>query len=146
MVGSGNGLAEVLSGFGSLCHDIPFRNFVVARALLVGTGLSTHFLVVMAHERSDTALIFFLTAQGPASLLSGHFRGKFADRSSRRWLLACRAGVAVLGLCIFIVDYGAADLTRTQWFLPACFFVLRVLHDGGSAGTKNVSGGLGRNR
>ena len=138
-----NGLAEALSGLKLLRDDRPFRTFVIGRALLVGTALAAPFLVIMARERSDTALIFFLLAQGAASLLSGPVWGGFADRSSRLLLLTCGITAGTLGLGIFVADRVATDLTHTQWFLPVCFFVLMVLHDGVRLGRKTYLVDLG---
>ena len=141
--GGVNGLSAALSGLNLLRDDQPFRTFVIGRALLVGTALAAPFLVIMARERSDTALIFFLLAQGAAGLLSGPLWGRFADRSSRLLLLASGVAAGVLGLGIFIADRVATDLTHTRWFLPICFFALMVLHDGVRLGRKTYLLDLG---
>ena len=141
--GGVNGLSEAFSSLALLRDDAPFRNFVIGRAFLVGTALSAPFLVIMAQQQGNTALIFFLLAQGTASLLSGHFWGKFADRSSRKLLLTSGMAAGVLGALIFFLERFQPELTHTQWFLPGCFFVLMVLHDGVRLGRKTYLVDLG---
>lgn len=141
--GGSNGLSEAFANLALLPDDVPFRNFVLGRALLVGTALSSPFLVIMAQQRGNAALIFFLLAQGTASLLSGHFWGKFADRSSRKLLLFSGAIAGLLGTLIFFLEHFEPVLTHTQWFLPGCFFVLMVLHDGVRLGRKTYLLDLG---
>lgn len=141
--GAVNGLSEAFSSFALLRDDKPFRNFVIGRALLVGTALSAPFLVIMAQQRGNTDLVFFLIAQGSAALLSGHFWGKFADRSSRKLLLTSGVAAGTLGASIFFLEVYQPSLTHTPWFLPACFFVLMVLHDGVRLGRKTYLVDLG---
>ncbi len=141
--GGVNGLAVALVGLSLLRDDIPFRRFVIARALLIGTSLAAPLVVMMAQQRSNADLLFFLLAQGCAALLSGHIWGKFADQSSRLVLLSAGMAAGSLGLMIYLTDMYSVDLTRTQWFLPVCFFVLMVLHDGVRAGRKTYLVDLG---
>ena len=58
----------------------------------------------MARQRSDAELIYFWVAQGLASLLSGHFWGKFADWSSRVLMLVCALAAGLLGVVLFFTD------------------------------------------
>lgn len=141
--GGVNGLSKAFSSLALLRDDVPFRHFVIGRAFLVGTALSAPFLVIMAQQRGNAALIFFLLAQGTAALLSGHFWGKFADRSSRKLLLTSGIAAGVLGTSIFFLEIYHPTLTHTQWFLPVCFFVLMVLHDGVRLGRKTYLVDLG---
>lgn len=141
--GGANGFTQALSSLRLLVEDRPFRNFVIGRALLVGTALTAPFIVIMARERSETDLLYFLLAQGLASLLSGHFWGGFADRSSRSLMLVCGVGAGLLGCGLYFTDMFFAELTRTYWFLPACFFVLMVIHDGVRLGRKTYLVDLG---
>ncbi len=134
--GGVNGLQAALESLRLLLDDVPFRNFVLARALLVGTGLAAPFLVIMARERSDVPLSFFLIAQGSASLLSGNLWGRLADRSSRQLLRGCAVAVALLGIGVFLADRYTPELTASRWFLPVSFFLLMMLHDGVRLGRK----------
>jgi len=141
--GGVNGLAQAVSSLRLLLDDEPFRNFVFGRALLVGTALTAPFIVIMARERSDAELLFFLLAQGSASLLSSPFWGKFADRSSKSLLLVCGIATGLLGLGLFFIDRVAPEVTSTSWFLPTCFFLLMVIHDGVRLGRKTYLLDLG---
>lgn len=134
--GGANGLKQALSRLKLVAEDAPFRTFIIARALMVGTALAAPFIVLMARERSDADLLFFLFAQGLAAVLSGHFWGTVADRSSRMLLMVSGSAAGVLGVALFTIDVFAGSLTRTVWFLPVCFFVLMVIHDGVRLGRK----------
>ncbi|MFU8814958.1 MAG: MFS transporter [Pseudomonadales bacterium] len=134
--GDGNGLSKAFASLSLLRDDGDFRRFLVTRGLLVGSALAAPFLVVLANQRADTSLAYFLLAQGAAALCSGPFWGALADRSSRRVLLMTGLGSGLLGTTVFLVDGLAPGLAATAWFLPGAFFVLSVLHDGVRLGRK----------
>lgn len=128
--GGGNGLREAVASLRILREDRDFRRFLTARALLMGSGLAAPFLVVLARERADTGLSYFLIAQGVASLVSGPVWGVAADRSSRALMMVTAIGAGLLGTAVYAADRWSADLVATVWFLPAAFFVLSIVHDG----------------
>jgi hypothetical protein len=134
--GGRNGFAEALKKLGLLAADVEFRNFVIARSLLVGTALTAPFLVVLAQSRADTQLPLFLLAQGGAALVSGHIWGVFADRSSRKVMLATAIAAGVFGLLVAFADIQFASLTAHALFFPVAFFVLAIIHDGVRLGRK----------
>jgi hypothetical protein len=141
--GGANGLARAVASLRLLIDDVPFRNFVISRALLIGTALSAPFIVVLSLERSEAGLIYFLLAQGMASLLSGNFWGRFADHSSRRLLFVCGLLSGLLGTVLFSVDRLFNELTHSVWLLPLCFFLLMIIHDGVRLGRKTYVVDLG---
>ncbi|MDZ7669346.1 MAG: MFS transporter [Gammaproteobacteria bacterium] len=134
--GGGNGLTQALASLAVLRDDADFRHFLAVRALLVGSGLAAPFLVVLANQRAETSLAYFLLAQGLSALLSGPAWGAFADRSSRRLLMLAGGGAGLLGTGVFLADRLAPELAATAWFLPGAFFVLALLHDGVRLGRK----------
>jgi hypothetical protein len=141
--GGANGIAHALSSLRLLLDDIPFRRFVCARALLVGTGLSAPFIVILANQRGNSDLIYFLLAQGLASLVSGPVWGRYADLSSRYVMMFSAMAAGLLGTVIVMTELFATALMGTDWFLPTCFFVLMLVHDGVRLGRKTYLVDLG---
>ena len=141
--GGANGIAHAICSLRLLVDDIPFRRFVIARALLVGTGLSAPFIVILANQRGNSDLVFFLLAQGLASLLSGPVWGRYADISSRYVMMFSAIAAGLLGTLLAMADWFASTLVDTNWFLPACFFALMLVHDGVRLGRKTYLVDLG---
>ena len=141
--GGANGFAHAVSSLRLLIDDIPFRRFVIARALLVGTGLSAPFIVVLANQRGNSDLVFFLLAQGLASLISGPVWGRYADISSKYVMMFSAIAAGLLGALLVVIEKFATSLMSTDWFLPACFFVLMLIHDGVRLGRKTYLVDLG---
>jgi hypothetical protein len=141
--GGANGIAHAISSLRLLIDDIPFRRFVIARALLVGTGLSAPFVVILANRSGNSDLAFFLLAQGLASLLSGPFWGRYADISSRSVMMFCAIAAGLLGLMLVAAELFAPGVVHTKWFMPTCFFALMVVHDGVRLGRKTYLVDLG---
>ena len=113
-----------------LRDDVPFRTFVVVRALLLVSALSPPFIVSLAAREGGVglgALGSFLTASGLAAVLGGRLFGSLADRSSRRlmgWGAAASSGV-VLGLLVLMPLPGAG-----RWLYPLAYLLLAFLHVG----------------
>lgn len=141
--GGGNGLREALARLAILREDAHFRRFLAVRMLLVGSGLAAPFLVVLATRHANTSLAYFLLAQGAAAMISGPVWGALADRSSRQVLRLAGFGAGLLGIGVFAADAWAPALVATAWFLPACFLVLSLLHDGVRLGRKTYVVDLG---
>lgn len=136
--GGGNTLREAVRSLGLLVHDVPFRNFVIARAFLMASALGSPFVVVLAQHRSQgTALLGgFVVAAGLASTVSASVWGFLADASSRRVMI--RGGGLAALVCLIVA--GLAMLLPAwrggAWFYPGAFFVLAVAHAGVRIGRK----------
>ena len=141
--GGSNGLLEAFRRLSILRDDADFRRFVIVRSLLVGTALMAPFLVLLARERSDASLAYFLGAQGAASMLGGPLWGSFADRSSRQVLVLTGFSAGLLGLLVVAVVRWSEQTADSTWFLPLVFFVLAALHDGVRLGRKTYVVDLG---
>jgi hypothetical protein len=137
--GGGNALAEGLERIALLRADRAFRNFVVARALLLVSALSPPYIVLLAKRGAESGLDdlpLFIVASGLAALLSAPFWGRFADASSRRTMIfssLLASGVAVAAVV------AAAVLPRadwTSWVFVALFFALAIAHAGVRLGRK----------
>ncbi len=137
--GGGNALGEAIAKLELLRTDAPFRNFVIARALLLCSALSAPYYVVLArhHDSGSTGQLgFFIIAGGLASSLSAPLWGRLADWSSRRVMVVGALITAVLGFLAVAVELTAPHIAGSLWFYPAVFFILIVAHSGVRLGRK----------
>jgi MFS family permease len=133
------GGAEVSQRLRLLVTDRSFRRFVVARALLLCTALSTPYYVLLARERiggESSLLGLFIVAGGLASLIAAPVWGQFADRSSRLVMSAAAAISGLTGISVFGVVAFLPELAAHAAFLPGAFFVASIAHDGVRVGRK----------
>jgi hypothetical protein len=113
-----------------LCEDVPFRRFVLARALLLVSALSPPFVVALAAGAGGVglgALGPFVVAQGLAGLLGGQVSGRLADRSSRTLMAwgSAAASSVVVGFLLVLAVPGAREL----WVLyPVVYLLLALTH------------------
>lgn len=134
-----NPLREALARLGLLRSDRGFRRFVIARSLLLCSALSAPFFVALAHENTAgaaAALGLFIIADGLASLLSGPFWGRLADRSSRLVMAAAGAGAALAGLALAATVTLLPAAASTAWLYPCFYFLLAMAHAGVRIGRK----------
>lgn len=136
--GGGNALRTALASLGRLRTDRPFRQFVIARSLLLCSALSTPYVVVLAqrHTESDVALLGgFIVATGLAALLSGNIWGRMADESSRR-VMMWAAGITTAVLVSVAATAWLPALAELTWLYPLAVFVLGIAHSGARVGRK----------
>ena len=136
--GGGNAINEAFRSLSLLRDDVPFRNFVITRALLLSSALASPYLVVLAQKESDIGWMLgvFLLASSLASSLSASFWGWAADTSSRRVMI--RGAAMASGVCL-IVGFTALFIGTeigSVWFYPIAFFVLSIAHAGVRLGRK----------
>ncbi|NEZ03883.1 MFS transporter [Wenzhouxiangella sp. XN201] len=137
--GGGNALSEAVKRLGLLGSDPAFRRFVIARALLLCSALSAPFFIMLAHERTEGALVvlgLFVVADGVASLVSAPFWGRFADISSRRVMILAGSASAGVGLALVAVVNGIPAMASSSWLYPLFFFLLMMAHSGVRLGRK----------
>ena len=137
--GGGRSVVEALAKLQLLATDKPFRRFVITRALLMCSALSAPFYVALAQDHrgsAATVLGSFVAAAGLASLVSAPFWGRFADRSSRKVMIAAALLTSGIGLLTFAVESLFPGIGRTAWFLPLTYFILSVAHAGVRVGRK----------
>ena len=123
---------------GLLRRDRPFRRFVIARTLLLVAALTPPFVVTLATTASDIDLGVlgpFVVAQGIASLIGGRVWGRWADRSSRRVMLAA-SGVGAALVVAFLVARSVPVLRENVWLYPVTYFLLALTHTGARIGRK----------
>ncbi|AXS85211.1 MFS transporter [Marinobacter sp. Arc7-DN-1] len=136
--GGGNAINEAFRSLSLLRDDVPFRNFVITRALLLSSALASPYLVVLAQKESDIGWMLgvFLLASSLASSLSASFWGWAADTSSRKVMI--RGAAMASGVCL-VVGFTALWLGTnigSVWFYPIAFFVLSIAHAGVRLGRK----------
>ncbi len=137
--GGGNALSDALGKLSLLRDDRPFRNFVLARALLLCSALAAPYYVILArrHEAGATGQLgFFIIAGGLASSLSAPFWGRMADWSSRKVMVLAALITSGLGFVAVGVEQLAPALAGTLWFYPTVFFILMIAHSGVRLGRK----------
>lgn len=129
----------MLERLGLFKTDAIFRRFVLTRALLLCTALSAPFYVSLAQDAlgSPASLLgIFILASGLASLFSGPFWGRFADRSSR-WVMVVSTAIAVvMGVVVFVVAQLQPVWFQQFWLLPLLYFLLSLAHQGVRVGRK----------
>ena len=137
--GGGNAITEGLKRLRLLVEDKPFRNFVLARSLLLCSALSAPFFIMLAHQNTEGALMvlgLFVIADGLASLVSAPVWGRFSDRSSRQVMLIAGAGAGLTGLALVASVRLIPGLAESQWLYPLFFFALAIAHAGVRLGRK----------
>lgn len=144
--GGGRSVRQSLGRLSLLREDRDFRRFVTARALLMCSALSAPFYVALAQGAGNgglAALGAFVMAAGLASLLSGPFWGRFADRSSRQVMSWAAWVTAGSGLLVAAVAWTRPALLATAWFVPVAYFALSIAHEGVRVGRKTYVVNLG---
>ncbi|MFX0539131.1 MFS transporter [Ornithinimicrobium sp. Y1847] len=115
-----------------LRDDQPFRQFVLARGLLLVSALSPPFVVAMAAQAGGHSLAGlgpFVIAQGLAGLIGGRIAGRLADRSSQK-LMVWAAALASLVVLAYLLLERIPDVRDAGWLHPAVFLVLALAHVG----------------
>lgn len=135
----GRSATESLKKLHLLVSDKPFRRFVVTRALLMCSALSAPFYVALAQDNlgsSAAVLGAFVVASGLASLLSAPVWGRFADRSSRKVMVAAALLTSGIGLATVGAHWLMPRISQAAWFLPLAYFTLSIAHSGVRVGRK----------
>ncbi len=137
--GGANAIVEALRSLSLLRSDPQFRNFVIARMLLISSAFAIPYIVVLIQRAADGQLLNFaalLLAEGAAGLLSAPFWGRWSDAAAHR-VMAAAAGISVTVMVVALA---------LQWFLPEAIgmvlvaslllFVAAVAHQGARVGRK----------
>lgn len=137
--GGANAISDALGRLVILRDDRAFRNFVIARSLLLCSALSAPFFIMLAHENTKGAVLvlgLFVIADGLAKLVSAPFWGRFADASSRRVMVLAGAGSAIVGLGLVLTVELIPGASGVAWLYPVFFFLLAITHAGVRLGRK----------
>ncbi len=149
--GGGNAISEALRSLSLLRTDRQFRDFVVARMLLISSAFAIPYIVVLVQRAAEGQLLSFaalLLAEGAAGLLSAPLWGRWSDTGAHR-VMAAAAGISVAVM---------AAALGLHWLLPGALgvvpvaalllFVAAVAHQGARVGRKTylVDMATGANR
>ena len=142
---------SIFASFGLLKTDKQFRNFIIARTLLLCTALSAPFYVVLAQNyvgKEAYLLGLFIIAKGVASTLSSPLWGRYADKSSKNIMAVAVLIASVLGIFIFFTISYFPLLRSAKWLYPVVLFILGIAHQGVRLGRKTyvIDMGTGNER
>ena len=135
--GGRNAIEEARNGWRLLSEQPGFRNFIIARSLLLGVPLVVPFYSLFARELGAglAGLGLFVMANSLAMVLSSYFWGRMSDRSSKSamgWggLIGVVAAIIALALGWWM------DLGYTSWWLAAIIFITGFAQAGTRMGRK----------
>lgn len=137
--GGANGVTEAFARLSLLRDDRAFRQFVIARALAMGSGLVAPFYIALAQDDLGSAaslLGVFIAVEGVAGLVSSPVWGRWADRSSRQVFAVACALASLTSLAVAAWSISNVSDGASRWFYPLAFFVLGVSHAGVRLGRK----------
>ncbi len=137
--GGGNAFTEAIRSLGLLRTDPAFRDFVVARMLLVSTAFAIPYLVVLIQQNAGSESISFaalLVAEGAAGFLSGPIWGRWSDTGSERVMAASAAVSVALMLAALALNSAHPAWLGTAPVAGLLLFVAAVAHQGSRVGRK----------
>ncbi|MBK4142332.1 MFS transporter [Corynebacterium macginleyi] len=105
--------------------DTQFRDFVIVRALLLVSALSTAFIVLLHDNLSG--VFGFVLASGLASLVGGRISGVLSDKSSKNTMAVGAAASSVIILLIVASSHWASEVVNA-WVMPLGFFAVNLAH------------------
>jgi hypothetical protein len=137
--GGGNALTSALASLSLLGSDRTFRNFVVARILLVATAFAIPYIVVLIQRSGGSGLAglaVLMAAEGAAGMTTGMVWGRWSDRAAHR-VMAAAAGIAVLVMAITLVMASfTPDLLAMPLTGALILFAAATAHHGARVGRK----------
>jgi sugar phosphate permease len=136
--GGANAINEALGSLTLVITDKPFRQFMIARTLLLSIALAPPFYVLLAQQKGlDLAgMGLLIVASGVASMVSGPIWGRMSDRSSRQVMTLASLLAGFMGLLIFSVEAFSNYSLNQLWHITLLFFLIAVFHGGARLGRK----------
>lgn len=137
--GGGNSITEAVKRLSIFKEDENFRNFVVARALFLGSSLASPYFVLLAQEQFGNKSEFlgmFIIASGIASSISATIWGKHSDKSSKQVMIIATTIASSISLVVFIIAQFIEPAHNFPYTYPIAFFILSVAHSGIRIGRK----------
>jgi len=137
--GGRNGWKEAFKRMDIVRSDRHFRQFIIARSLLLCSALTAPFYVLLAQTylgKESYLLGLFIIANGLASVISAPIWGRMADKSSRNVMVFAAVIASLLGIIMFVLISYIPWARNEYWLYPIAFFVLGVAHSGVRMGRK----------
>lgn len=126
-------------------HNKDFRLFVIVRAFLLVSALSTSFIVVLSNQGGASlgGLGVFMLASGLSALVGGRISGVWSDYSSRAVMSYGALASSIVVLVIVACSWWAPSALNV-WLFPLSFFVVNVVSHRNPCGAQNLHRGYGR--
>ncbi|PHI38381.1 MFS transporter [Pseudoalteromonas sp. GCY] len=137
--GGESGLARIKQDFALLKTDPTLKKFIFARGLLLSSALIPPYFTVMAQQNiggGAWVLAILLAVSGLASLVSGAFWGRLADQSSKRVMIYGATITVLITAVLLTISLFYSSLLEKMWFIPLCYFVIAIAHQGVRVGRK----------
>jgi len=135
--GGANGLVAAFKSAKILVTDKDFRHFITVRALMMSSGLSAPFFILIAQQSGGgqglASLGMFVIVSGLASMVSGVVWGKFSDASSRKVMLTTSIAISLVCLITALLEFFAQT---SLVLMLSLYFLLSVIHEGVRVGRK----------
>lgn len=131
--GGEDGVKAALASLSLLRTDKPFRNFVLARCCLMGSGLAAPYFVAAVGSQSGVGWLVvnvgtFIVAASIASFVSGFLWGRWVDQSSRTVMIAVSLLLLLILLCASLISQMQTSINGPLFF--CLFFILMLVHQG----------------
>jgi len=137
---NGHSTESLRGQLGLLKTDTLFRQFLIVRALAIGSGLSTPYIITLAHKQLGGESLWlgvFIIADGLAAMLTSPLWGRAADRSSRGVLRSAMLAVCTLLTLVILYTLLFTGKSETaKVFFPFILFLLAAAHAGVRVGRK----------
>jgi MFS family permease len=136
--GGRNAVAEFKSGIVLIKKDNGFRNFLMARALLLAVPLIEPFYVMLFNSNysPNWSLVgALIIISGLAQVLSSPFWGKLADQSPQK-LIRIAALISICAALFAIYLSFVGSTTYGEYMFMAVFFVNGIAYSGARLGRK----------
>lgn len=136
--GGGNAIEMAIKSLALIKTDKLFREFLIARTLLLSVALVLPFYALMAQTNSEgiSDLGMLIIAGGLAGSLSSPIWGKMGDQSSRRVMALSAIGAGILGIATFVLNLVLPGMMTSIWVYAVLFFLVSVCHSGVRLGRK----------
>lgn len=131
--GGANALKAAGQNLSLLINDLPFRRFVIVRALLLGIALMPPFIVIMSYQNTTVGLGGLgglVLANGIAGATSSVFWGRLGDRHSRLAISIAAALGALVGMVIWAMWLLDSDLLYRPLTYVLLVFSVAIAHNG----------------
>ena len=136
---SDNDDTSFISKLKLLKKDAHFRDFVIARSLLLCSALTAPYYILLAQKyigKEVYLLGLFIIAKGIASIVSSPTWGKLADKSSKNVMAIAVLIASGLGIILFFIITYLDTVRSLVWLYPVAFFILGIAHGGVRLGRK----------
>jgi len=131
-------IRELKNGIRLFKEDSNFKNFLIARALLLSIPLVQPFFVLYATDRFDlqvSGMGIFVIITGISNSVSSPFWGKYSDRSSRKVMMLSALMGVFTGAFVILFQF-LPDSLQNEYVFSITFFLIIISYGGARMGRK----------